>query len=128
MRQKFTLTIDDKIYLDLDITKLLLIQSINKIKNGESEFMILAPNTSLMTSEYMQLISNFVIEIHVVSSAGETSHYQYITDDFEEVKLFFCNYFEKNSFPDIDNNWRNITKSLQPSLLTKIFKRKNKKW
>lgn len=123
MRQKFTLTIDDKIYLDLDITKLLLIQSINKIKNGESEFMILEPNTSLMTSEYMQLISNFVIEIHVVSSAGETSHYQYITDDFEEVKLFFCNYFEKNSFPDIDNNWRNITKSLQPSLLSKIFKR-----
>lgn len=123
MRQKFTLTIDDKIYLDLDITKLLLIQSINKIKNGESEFMILEPNTSLMTSEYMQLISNFVIEIHVVSSAGEISHYQYITDDFEEVKLFFCDYFEKNSFPDIDNNWRNITKSLQPSLLSKIFKR-----
>lgn len=119
----FELSLGGDIYPSDEITEAILIDSINQLAVHDLDFLVLTPKEPIKKSLFIQAISDFIVEIRLVTPNNGFTHYSYMTDNKEEVTTLFLNYFTRKEIPLLDH-WKIIdTDKKKKSLFAKIFKR-----
>lgn len=88
--------------------------------------MVLQPRNPVKHSQFVQALRGFVVETRFINDNQEFSQYSYITEDKIEVETIFVNYWKENMPPNVEN-WKDITKTLEPNFLTRLIRKLKKR-
>ena len=124
---KFELDTGDRIYQTSEITEELIKDCIDRLSRDKIEFMVLQPRNPVKHSQFVQVLRGFVVETRFINDNQEFSQYSYITEDKIEVETIFVNYWKENMPPNVEN-WKDITKTLEPNFLTRLIRKLKKRW
>ena len=125
-KMKFELDTGDRIYQTSEITEELIKDCIDRLSRDKIEFMVLQPRNPVKHSQFVQALRGFVVETRFINDNQEFSQYSYITEDKIEVETIFVNYWKENMPPNVEN-WKDITKTLEPIFLTRLIRKLKKR-